>query len=200
MELIKKHKKTLTTVAGLCIFALALAVVVFFIFKRCRAEYNGDYTDTLLWAYTAVKSGHFYDPDYWYAYFIPFSGIPLMIPIVSAFGLTYFSHQLGMTVFTVIFAIALFVFFKSLDNTIGEASAMSGITMILMCSSQITRMIFYGHIIHYSLAVVFMCIGFVMLKHSTFFGMSRDMVHALHNERNGYDRSVLHTACGIRHP
>ncbi len=169
MDILRKHKNLISIVFGLGVFVLSLFVVVFFIWKRCRAEYNGDYTDTLLWANAAVTSGHFYDPDYWYAYFIPFSGIPLMIPIVSAFGLTYFSHQLGMTVFTVIFAIALFVFLKSLDNTIGEASALSGITMILMCSSQITRMIFYGHIIHYSLAVVFMCIGFVMLKHSTFF-------------------------------
>ena len=166
MELIKKHKKTLTTVAGLCIFALALAVVVFFIFKRCRAEYNGDYTDTLLWAYTAVKSGHFYDPDYWYAYFLPFSGIPLMMPIVSVFGLTYLSHKIGMTVFALIFAAALYAFMKALGLSRGESFALSGITMILMCASQITRMIFYGHIIHYSLAIVFMCVSFSLLKHS----------------------------------
>ncbi|MBO4267479.1 MAG: hypothetical protein J5910_09875 [Lachnospiraceae bacterium] len=165
----KKHRKLISDLFGLGVFVLSLFVVVFFIWKRCRAEYNGDYTDTLLWANAAVKSGHFYDPDYWYAYFIPFSGIPLMIPIVSVFGLTYFSHQLGMTVFLIIFAASLFVFFKALDFSVGEASVLSGITMILMCSSQITRMIFYGHIIHYSLAVVFMCIGFLMLKHSSFF-------------------------------
>ena len=166
MDILKKHKKLISVVFGLGVYVLSLFVVVFFIWKRCRAEYNGDYTDTLLWANAAVTSGHFYDPDYWYAYFIPFSGIPLMIPIVSIFGLTYFSHQLGMTVFAVIFAAALFVFFKALGYTLGGSSALSGLTMILMCSSQITRMIFYGHIIHYSLAVVFMCFGFVMLKHS----------------------------------
>ena len=169
MNLIRKHSKLISDLFGLGVFVLSLFVVVFFIYKRCRAEYNGDYTDTLLWANAAVTSGHFYDPDYWYAYFIPFSGIPLMIPIVSAFGLTYFSHQLGMTVFVVIFAVSLFVFFKALDMSVGESSALAGLTMILMCSSQITRMIFYGHIIHYSLAVVFMCIGFLMLKHSCFF-------------------------------
>ena len=169
MELIKKHKKTITAVAGLCIFALALAVVVFFILKRCRAEYNGDYTDTLLWAYTAVKSGHFYDPDYWYADFLPFSGIPLMMPIVSVFGLTYLSHKIGMTVFALIFAAALYAFMRALGLSRGESFALSGITLILMCASQITRMIFYGHIIHYSLAIVFMCVSYSLLKRSDIF-------------------------------
>ena len=162
-----KNKKKLSLLAGLCIFALALCVVIFFIFKRCRAEYNGDYTDTLLWAYTAVKSGHFYDSGYWYAYFLPFSGIPLMMPVVSAFGLTYFSHQLGMTLFTLIFAASLVFFMRSAGHSYGESFTLSGITMILMCSSQITRMIFYGHIIHYSMAIVFMCIAMSLLKRSS---------------------------------
>ena len=167
MELWNRHKKTVATLAGTGLFILALLVVIFFLYKRCRAEYNGDYTDTLLWAYTAVKSGHFYDPDYWYAYFLPFSGIPIMMPIVSVFGLTYFSHQLGMTVFVLIFAAGLVSYMRSLDLTYGESFAVSGIVMILMCASQITRMIFYGHVIHYSLAIVFMCIAFSLLKHSS---------------------------------
>ena len=166
-ELLKKHKKLIVTLAGACVFLLGLAVVIFFIFKRCRAEYNGDYTDTLLWAYTAVKSGHFYDPDYWYAYFLPFSGIPLMMPIVKAFGLTYFSHQLGMTVFVLIFAAALLAFARSLDLSYGEAFTLSGLILILMCASQITRMIFYGHIIHYSMAILFMCVAYSLLKRSS---------------------------------
>ena len=118
MDFLRRHKKIISDVFGLGVLVLSLFVVVFFIWKRCRAEYNGDYTDTLLWANAAVTSGHFYNPDYWYAYFIPFSGIPLMIPIVSAFGLTYFSQQLGMTVFALIFAAALFVFFKAFEHLV----------------------------------------------------------------------------------
>ena len=169
MDMIRKHKKAIQTVVGLGIFALALFVVIFFIFKRCRAEYNADYTDTLLWANAAVESGHFYNPDYWYAYFLPFSGVPIMIPIVAVFGLTYFSHQLGMTVFALLFGAALFAFMRAMNQNTGESLALSGITMILMCCSQITRMIFYGHIIHYSLAIVFMCVGFCLLKRSDAF-------------------------------
>ncbi len=162
MSFLKKHEKTISTVIGLGIFVLALFVVIFYLYKRCRAEFNADYTDTILWANASVTSGHFYDPDYWYAYFLPFSGIPLMIPIVSAFGLTYFSHQLGMTVFAFIFAAALLVFMRTCKCTWGESLALSGLTMILMSSSQITRMIFYGHIIHYSLAIVFMCVAYAL--------------------------------------
>ena len=169
MGFLKKNTKILSLITGLFIFILGLAVVLFYIYKRCRAEYNGDFTDTLLWAYRSVVSGHFYDPDYWYAYFIPFSGIPIMIPIVSAFGLTYFSHQLGMTVFVVIFAAALFAFARALDMSHAESFGFSGAVMILMCASNITRMIFYGHIIHYSLAIVFMCTGYALLRKSVVF-------------------------------
>ncbi|MCR5301921.1 MAG: hypothetical protein K6E49_05735 [Lachnospiraceae bacterium] len=169
MKYLKKHSKAVSTLIGLGIFVLSVAAVLFYLYKRCRSEYNGDFTDTILWANAAVKSGHFYSPDYWYAYFLPFSGIPLMIPIVKAFGLTYFSHQLGLTVFSLIFAAALFAFMKAMGNTTGEAFALSGLTMIFMCASSITRMIFYGHVIHYSLAVLFMCVAFCLLKRSSVF-------------------------------
>ena len=161
-EFFKKHEKTISAVTGLGIFMLGLFTVLFYLYKRCRAEFNADFTDTILWANASVMSGHFYDPDYWYAYFLPFSGIPIMIPIVAAFGLTYFSHQLGMTVFVVIFAIALIIYMKTNECTWGGSLALSGLVMILMCASSITRMIFYGHIIHYSLAIVFMCIAYAL--------------------------------------
>ncbi len=166
MSFWRKYNRFIRTVAGLAVFMLGLAVVIFYIYKRCRAEYNGDFTDTLLWANTAVKSGHFYDPDYWYAYFLPFSGIPLFMPVVKMFGLTYFSHQIGMTLFILIFAASLVFFLRSVELDWGEVFALSGIIMILMCASNITRMIFYGHIIHYSMAIVFMCVSFGLLRRS----------------------------------
>ena len=169
MGFFKKHKDTVLTIAGAGMFLLGIAVVLFYIFKRCRSEFNADFTDTILWANAAVKSGRYFDPSYWYAYFLPFSGTLLMIPIVSALGLTYFAHQLGMALFAVIFAVALFVLMKTMDCTYAESFGLSGIVMIFMCSSQITRMIFYGHIIHYSLAIVFMCFAFAMLKKSDIF-------------------------------
>lgn len=164
-----RKRKIIWSAAGAFILALGLAVVIFYIYKRCRAEFNADFTDTLLWANASVESGKFYNPDYWYAYFLPFSGIPLMIPIVAAFGLTYFSHQLGMTIFVLIFAAVLVWFFRSAKCSYGCAFALSGITLILMCSSVITRMIFYGHIIHYSLVIVFMCVAFCLLSRSSSF-------------------------------
>ncbi len=173
MDQIKKHQKLIGTLAGLCVFLAGLAVVMFYIYKRCRSEYNADFTDTLLWAHASVESGHFYNPDYWYAYFLPFSGIPIMIPIVAVFGLSYFSHQLGMTVFVILFALALIAFMRCMDMSFGWSAAMSGIVLILMCASKITRMIFYGHIIHYSLAVLFMCVAFALLKRSDAFAEGR---------------------------
>ncbi len=168
----KKDRSIISFVIGAGIFVLGLLVVVFYIYKRCRAEFNADFTDTLLWANASVESGHFYNPDYWYAYFLPFSGIPIMIPIVAAFGLTYFSHQLGMTVFLLLFAVALLIFFRAAGCKYADAFALSGITMILMCASTITRMIFYGHVIHYSLVIVFMCVAFFLIRRSSIFANS----------------------------
>lgn len=169
----KKNRNIISLAAGIAFFVLGILVVVFYLYKRCRSEFNADFTDTLLWANASVVSGKFYDPQYWYAYFLPFSGIPLMIPIVSAFGLTYFSHQLGMTVFVIIFAASLFAFMRASDFSYAESFGMSGITLILMCCSQITRMIFYGHIIHYSLVIVFMCVAFSLLVRSSAFSHSK---------------------------
>lgn len=169
MEFVRKHNKTIRFLAGVFMFALGILAVIFYIFKRCRSEFNADFTDTLLWANASVESGKFYNPDYWYAYFLPFSGIPLMIPIVAVFGLTYFSHQLGMTLFVIIFAISLVLFMKACGCDIAESFGLSGLVLIFMCASTITRMIFYGHIIHYSLAIVFMCFAYSMLKRSSLF-------------------------------
>ena len=142
MEFIHKHKKTLGTLTGIAVFALGILAVLFYIWKRCRAEFNADFTDTILWANASVESGKFYNPDYWYAYFLPFSGIPIMIPIVAVFGLTYFSHQLGMTVFLIIFAISLVLFMRACGLKTSETFALSGLVLIFMCTSSITRMIF----------------------------------------------------------
>ena len=169
MDFYGKHKKIITTAGGLFVYALGLFAVLFYLYKRCRGEYNADYTDTILWANASVECGKFCNPDYWYAYFLPFSGIPIMIPIVAVFGLTYFSHQLGMTVFVLIFAAALYFFMRSADLPPAHALALSGVTLIIMCASQTTRMIFYGHVIHYSLSILFMAVAFLLLKHSTVF-------------------------------
>lgn len=167
MESLKKNKNTISAIIGIGLFLLGLFTVIFYIYKRCRTEFNADFTDTILWANASVTSGHFYDPDYWYAYFLPFSGIPLMIPIVAVFGLTYFSHQLGMTLFVLIFATALILFSKACGLNLGEIFGFTGLVLIFMCASATTRMIFYGHIIHYSLAIVFMCFAFSLLRKSS---------------------------------
>ena len=51
------------------------------------------------------------------------------------------------TLFMVILAAVLVMFMRSVGCSYGEAFGLSGIVMILMCASRVTRMIFYGHII-----------------------------------------------------
>lgn len=157
------RNKTLTVLSA-ALFAGSLLLVVFFIFTRERVSYNLDYTDSLIWAAASVEGHAFINHDFWYAYIIPFSGSLLMIPVVKIFGVTYLAHEIGMTLFAFVFAAAVLFGFKSLGMTMQRSSLSTGIILLLLCSSSTTRMIFFGHVIHYSLAMVFTCIAYVLLN------------------------------------
>jgi hypothetical protein len=152
------------TIVSAIVFLLSLLVVVFFIFTRERTIFNVDYTDSLIWAAASVEGHSFVNHDFWYAYIIPFSGSLLMIPLVKIFGVTYLAHELGMTLFAFVFALSLLFGFKSLGMTMQKSLLGTGMIMLLLCSSSITRMIFFGHVIHYSLAMVFTCVAYILLS------------------------------------
>ncbi|MBQ7565123.1 MAG: hypothetical protein IJT16_14190 [Lachnospiraceae bacterium] len=159
------QKKAEHLIAILTLLA-GLISAVFYIFLRERAEYNLDYTDTLLWAAASVESGALISPDFWYAYIIPFSGSILMIPLVMLFGVTYLTHELGMTLFILILAIAVFFCMRTLGLNISQSAFVTGAFLLLLLGSPITRMIYFGHVIHYSLAILFTCVSVILLARS----------------------------------
>ena len=159
------QKKKENLIAALVLLA-GLLGSVFYIFGRERAEFNLDYTDTLLWAAASVESKALISPDFWYAYIIPFSGSLLMIPLVMIFGVSYLTHELGMTVFILVLAAAVFFCVKAVGLNNGQSAVLTGLFLLLLLGSPITRMIYFGHVIHYSLAILFTCVSILLLNHT----------------------------------
>lgn len=164
MEKRIKRKINIETMAAAAILMLGFAVVVFFIFTRERADFNVDFTDSLLWAAASVESKSLINPEFWYAYIIPFSGSLLMIPLVKIQGVTYLAHELGMTLFALVFTVSVFFGGKAFGLTARKSCFMTGLLLLLLMSSSVTRMIFFGHVIHYSLAMVFTGVAFILLN------------------------------------
>ncbi|MCR5107825.1 MAG: hypothetical protein K6B28_06645 [Lachnospiraceae bacterium] len=159
--MIKLNKKN---IIGTIILLSGLISASIYIFIGQRTEFNADFTDTLIWAFASSESGSIVNPEYNYAYFLPFGGSLLMLPIVKVFGVTYFAHTLGMFVFLLIFTVSLLLFCLSMNFEYEYSSSITGTLLILLLATHETRMIFYGHIIHYSLAMLFSCIAFFLFN------------------------------------
>lgn len=160
----KSKTINIKTIAPTAILIAGFLLVVFFIFTRERVDYNLDYTDSLIWAAASVESHSLINPDFWYAYIIPFSGSLLMIPLVKIFGVTYLAHELGMTLFALVFTVSILFGGRAIGLTYRKSAFMTALLLMLLMSSTTTRMIFFGHVIHYSLAMVFTSIVFILLN------------------------------------
>lgn len=160
----EKNKPGIKAIVPWAVFVLSLCVAVFYIFFRERADFNIDYTDTLLWAAASVEGRGLVNHAFWYAYIIPFSGYLIMIPLVMIFGVTYLTHALGMAIFTLLFAAAILFGCRAVGLTYEKSAALTGLLILILCGSSVTRMIFFGHVIHYSMAMIFTSVALILLE------------------------------------
>ncbi|MCR4740145.1 MAG: hypothetical protein K5886_07780 [Lachnospiraceae bacterium] len=161
------RSKALKRILSYLVLAAGIFLVLFYIFFRERTEYHVDVTDTLLWADAMVKSGSLRDPGFWYAYMIPFSGTLVMAPFVKFLGVTYLTHKLGMAAFSLIFMVSVYFMLRVLEISYERSALITGVFIILLCASRVTRMIFFCHVIHYSLGILFTCVAMILLKKMT---------------------------------
>ncbi|MBR6469814.1 MAG: hypothetical protein IKS84_05490, partial [Lachnospiraceae bacterium] len=119
-------------IPGIIVFVLGLALAFFYIFTREIVVYNIDHTDSLFWAAASVDGGSIINRGYWYVYIIPFSGSLLMIPLVKLLGVTYLAHELGMSLFVVVMAVALLFGLRALKLSWGKAFLTSGAMLLIM--------------------------------------------------------------------
>lgn len=158
------NKKNLNKIVATGILLFGIMTVYLFIFKRMRAYFDSDYTDTILWAKTALDAHKLFNPAFYYAYILPFSGVLFMIPAVKLFGVTMLAQEVGMALFAVFLGIMLCVGCKVMGFKYEESAVTIGIFLCVVSSSITSRMIFWGHNINYSLPLPFLCVSIYILS------------------------------------
>ena len=159
--------KTFHLFLSIAVLFAAFGIIQYYIWGNAFiTEYQSDCTDTLLWAQATLESGALFKPTFDYAYRLAFGGQWLFMPFLKFFGVGMTALRAGMCLFTVLFTLVLVRFFRSLGHRWAASLFEAGIMLLAMCATKKTREIFYGHIIHYSLAVFYLLLAFILLRHA----------------------------------
>ncbi len=166
VELIKKiNFKELFTLRTLSIlFAVfAFMVVGYYIVSPAKGEFHADCTDTIMWAQATYESGKAFDENFGYACLLTFGGHWLMVPLISVFGVSMETHVAGMFIYFLLFCGSLFGMLKTMKVSNEWALLSVSFTILMVSCSEKLREIFWGHIIYYSLGVLYSFIGLMLI-------------------------------------
>ncbi len=146
-------------VLGCTLIFLSLIAVIFYIFGGARSEMHADCIDTLMWANASYTSGSLFNKGFGYACLLPFGGQLLMLPFICIFGFSYSAHTAGMVLFALIFISSLVFMFKNMGLSLFKTGlSVFSFVMFTFASAKL-REIFWGHIIYYSLGLMFLFVG-----------------------------------------
>lgn len=140
---------------GIFSFLLVLYYVIFV----AKGYYHSDCTDTIMWAEASLDAKALMNQDFAYACLLPFGGQLLMLPFVAVFGVSMKAQIIGMTLFYIIFVLALIYLARVLSFSIKWIAVLLSSILILLSASEKLREIFWGHIIYYSLGILFLMVG-----------------------------------------
>ena len=140
---------------ALLLFIFSIFMVLYYILVKERVEFDSDFTDTILWAEAMLTGNGLFDPEMYYAYTLPFGGSLLMMPFVAVFGVGYKAHALGFILFLAIFVFCLYKLLRSMELSVESALTAAAFILLLSLPTKNTRMIMWGHVIHYSLGLLF---------------------------------------------
>lgn len=146
-------------IVSLLVFLIGILAVLFYILIGEKVEFDSDFTDTILWAEAMLTGNGLFDKTFAYAYTLPFGGSLLMVPFVALFGVGYKAHAIGFILFLGIFVFALYKLFRAMDFSIDATFLCTGAVLLLSLPTKNTRMIMWGHVIHYSLGLLFVIIA-----------------------------------------
>ncbi len=127
-------------------------------------EAQADVFDNIMWAKASMESGSIVNENYRYPYIIPLGGHLLLIPFIHMFGMNVLTVRCGMTLFSILFIIALYMFLKLFLSETSERFFVMGLLIWLMLGTTKLREIFFAHVIHYSLAILLFMLGFYILN------------------------------------
>lgn len=151
-------------VVSLAVFIIGILAVLYYIVIAQKVEFDSDFTDTILWAEAMLTGNGLFDTTFSYAYTLPFGGSLLMAPFVAMFGVGYKAHALGFILFLAIFIFALYKLFRAMDFSVNTSFVSTGAVLLLSLPTKNTRMIMWGHVIHYSLGLLFVIIALSVYK------------------------------------
>ncbi|MCR4806513.1 MAG: hypothetical protein K5857_02445 [Lachnospiraceae bacterium] len=163
---------------AILLFLFSIFMVLYYILAKERIEFDSDFTDTILWAEAMLTGNGLFDPKMYYAYTLPFGGSLLMMPFVAVFGVGYTAHALGFILFFAIFVFSLYKFLRSMDFSVEGSMIAAAVILLMSLPTKDTRMIMWGHVIHYSLGLLFVMIATAVcsgidLKLPAFLGENR---------------------------
>ncbi len=144
---------------AILLFVFSISMVLYYILVKERVEFDSDFTDTILWSEAMITGNGLFDPKMFYAYTLPFGGSLLMLPFVAVFGVGYTAHALGFVLFLAIFVFSLYKFLRSMDFPVEHTMVASSVILLMSLPTKDTRMIMWGHVIHYSLGLLFVMIA-----------------------------------------
>ena len=153
-----KGKLILTALSLLGIVGV-FAVIAYYILFPAEGYLHSDCTDTILWAQATYDSGKLVYDGFQYAAVLPFGGNLLMLIFMPFFGYSMTTHNLGMLLFLVLFILAAVFFCRSLGYGYGRSFFLTAVLTFVLSSSEKLREIMWGHIIYYSLGVLFFLFG-----------------------------------------
>ena len=160
----KKICKIASIVLPLLLILLSFAVVVYYILGPAEGYFHSDCTDTLLWAQASYDSGKLISDNFNYAALLPFGGNLLMLPFIPIFGVSMTTHNIGMVLFAALFFLSLYALARSLGYNLAKTSfIIFAVTMVLSGSDKL-REIMWGHIIYYSLGLLFLAFGLYLVN------------------------------------
>lgn len=151
--------KLILWVVAAVLFVGAAAAAVYYIVCAGKGEFHADCTDTIMWANATVESGHFYDPDFKYACFLPFSTSTLMIPLIKIFGFGMTAHIWGMMGFFILLTVFMVLMLKEMTDSLPAGLIGTSLFLSITLITPKMREIFWGHTIYYSLGILFLVIG-----------------------------------------
>lgn len=141
----------------------AIGSILYFIVGPARGYFHSDCADSIYWADASVESGLPLSRDFSYAAILPFGSSLWLIPLVAMFGLKYATHVVGMIIFAILFIAALAFLASRLQlKGVWRNFFVAGMLVLLSGSIKL-REIMWGHVIYYSLSILFIIVGLALV-------------------------------------
>ena len=159
--------KLLKILLGYGVFVAAVGIIVYYITVAAKGEFHADCCDTLFWANASHLSGKILSGSFHYACLLPFGGNLIMQPLIAMFGLSMKAHVIGMVIFFALFVLFLGLMLRESGFSLPQIFFSEAFILGLTLGSAKLREILWGHIIYYSLGLIFLLMGTFLLMHAS---------------------------------